>query len=392
MYNIFFRATYLSLYLGFTCVYLLPEISAEKNTLKFVQAIWRHGDRAPKYKPYPADKYDESFWPRGWSQLTNKGMQEMKELGAYFREHYTKEFISPVFKRDEVYLKSSNADRALVSAQAFLNGLFPPTEDQEFFEPGLNWQPIPVHASASEESDPLLKPTSFRCPAYKRLKTKAAEGVEAELSSKYIEFFEYLKPIVQAKGPKVRLREVTKLIDIEREILHNLSQPDWVFKNWPQYSNKTTLDIVLELRHIERTAEFNETSLFFLTSGLLLGDWLDRIEAISRGELVKPKKMMLYSSHDGTIQGLLYALQTAEGYKIPYASCLIMELHEKQGYFFVELYYRTPTTTNTLGYNMEQLVIKGCVKSCPLDKFMLLLRANALFKTENLYQLLFLAL
>ena len=29
------------------------------NTLRYVQAIWRHGDRAPLEKPYPSDKYGE---------------------------------------------------------------------------------------------------------------------------------------------------------------------------------------------------------------------------------------------------------------------------------------------------------------------------------------------
>ncbi|VDO59831.1 unnamed protein product [Haemonchus placei] len=39
--------------------------------LVFVQAIWRHGDRAPLKLPYPNDAYTESAWQRGWSQLTN---------------------------------------------------------------------------------------------------------------------------------------------------------------------------------------------------------------------------------------------------------------------------------------------------------------------------------
>lgn len=39
--------------------------------LKFVQAIWRHGDRAPSKLAYPNDPYNETYWPRGWNQLTN---------------------------------------------------------------------------------------------------------------------------------------------------------------------------------------------------------------------------------------------------------------------------------------------------------------------------------
>lgn len=38
--------------------------------LKLVQAVWRHGDRAPKVKSYKNDPYDERIWTRGWNQLT----------------------------------------------------------------------------------------------------------------------------------------------------------------------------------------------------------------------------------------------------------------------------------------------------------------------------------
>lgn len=42
-----------------------------EERLIYVQAVWRHGDRAPHQLPYPNDLNDERSWPRGWSQLTN---------------------------------------------------------------------------------------------------------------------------------------------------------------------------------------------------------------------------------------------------------------------------------------------------------------------------------
>uniref|UniRef100_A0A914WBN1 Lysosomal acid phosphatase n=1 Tax=Plectus sambesii TaxID=2011161 RepID=A0A914WBN1_9BILA len=41
-----------------------------QRQLVFVQAVFRHGDRAPS-ENYPNDQYGASYWPRGWSQLTN---------------------------------------------------------------------------------------------------------------------------------------------------------------------------------------------------------------------------------------------------------------------------------------------------------------------------------
>ncbi|KAK5971858.1 hypothetical protein GCK32_021582 [Trichostrongylus colubriformis] len=90
----------LSLVLATVCVSstILPVASKD---LVFVQAIWRHGDRAPLKLPYPKDPYTESAWQRGWGQLTNIGMQQLNELGRYFRTTYNF-FVSNVYIPSEV--------------------------------------------------------------------------------------------------------------------------------------------------------------------------------------------------------------------------------------------------------------------------------------------------
>lgn len=71
------------------CVIVIEVISAQrksdKERLVYVQAIWRHGDRAPNHLPYPNDKYNETVWPRGWGQLTNVRI---------FRELYSTSLLS----------------------------------------------------------------------------------------------------------------------------------------------------------------------------------------------------------------------------------------------------------------------------------------------------------
>ena len=44
----------------------------------------------------------------------------------------------------QIYVRSTDKDRTLMTAQAVLNGLYPPAGSQVWKE-GLHWQPIPVH-------------------------------------------------------------------------------------------------------------------------------------------------------------------------------------------------------------------------------------------------------
>jgi len=86
-----------------------------------------------------------------------------------------------------------------------------------------------------------------------------------------------------------------------------LTQPDWVYRRWPKYGNKTTLELVLDLRDKERVAEFNgRKELARLSGGYLLGHWLKRAKRLldsakgnksnSSNDKLQPMKMVLYSA------------------------------------------------------------------------------------------------
>jgi len=51
----------------------------------------------------------------------------------------------------EVYVRSTDVDRTLMSSETDLAGLFPP-EGPQVWNDELMWQPVPVH-TVSEESD-----------------------------------------------------------------------------------------------------------------------------------------------------------------------------------------------------------------------------------------------
>ncbi|XP_074765569.1 lysosomal acid phosphatase isoform X4 [Athene noctua] len=123
-------------------------LPARSRSLRFVTLVYRHGDRSP-IKAYPRDPFQESAWPQGFGQLTQVGMRQQWELGQALRRRY-RGFLSDTYRRREIFIRSTDCDRTLMSAEANLAGLYPP-EGQQMFNPNISWQPIPVHTVPESE-------------------------------------------------------------------------------------------------------------------------------------------------------------------------------------------------------------------------------------------------
>ncbi|VDK17437.1 unnamed protein product [Anisakis simplex] len=272
----------------FTAAFQLTAVECLRE-LVYVQAIWRHGDRAPTKYPYPNDKYTEQYWPRGWGHLTSTGMKQLYRLGHFFRQRYGN-YIGSRYNVSEVRssVMATSVDRATESAQAMLRGLFP------------MWQPVPFHSTTPGEPDPV--------------------------SSDH--------------NAKVGLAEVLRI----HNLLHNMTQPDWLYKKWPNHNYDTTYEIVQKIKLRSRLNQFNSPTKAMLRGGLLAGHFLQRALNVSKGVRLSPSKMMLYSSHDVTIQPLLHALGINNDLLVPYAGCLIMEVYKTwAGKFEVEVCYHKLT-------------------------------------------------
>ena len=129
-----------------TSIQTLESLSSSVNTksasppssyvTRSVQIITRHGQRTPNHQ-LPND--DRSYWPKdlGPGQLTKQGAQEMKDLGVLLRNKYVRDekIIRSVYNRDDLYARSSDVDRCLMSGHSLLQGLYPAGDDQLPAEP-----------------------------------------------------------------------------------------------------------------------------------------------------------------------------------------------------------------------------------------------------------------
>lgn len=70
-------------------------------------------------------------------------MRQLFCMGKKIRKRYSS-IVDLKFSSTTSFIRSSDSDRCIMSAQALLAGLYPPTTDQIFVS-NLKWRPIPVH-------------------------------------------------------------------------------------------------------------------------------------------------------------------------------------------------------------------------------------------------------
>src|ERR1700730_861864 len=105
----------------FVALALVAVNAWSQEKLIFAIDLIRHGDRTPinsipKSPPY--------HWAEGPGQLTPEGMQQEYQLGVQFRKRYIDQYhlLPPHYDGDTIYVRSSDYDRTLMSAESLLMG------------------------------------------------------------------------------------------------------------------------------------------------------------------------------------------------------------------------------------------------------------------------------
>lgn len=346
-------------------VQALSETPHERH-LALAIVLTRHGDRAPLHS-YPGDILDLSKWPSGRGGLTPFGIRAMFNLGRRLREHYITEleFLKPHYDRHDVYVRSSDYDVTLMSAQALMYGMFP-TGSAPITEVGNAYNVFP------RDADLLGLPNQAQ-PVAIRSAVRGMDGVL--VPGGWCPRHNQLQHIRRRSRPWFRRQsyhdELLAQLTHETQSVHHILLQDVVSvaDTWtchkahgvplPKYG-----DVLLPRARLAAEWVRNYTNSGHearrLRAGLLLHEISKRLRlahAVSVGHvhhdfLHLHSKFVLLSAHDSTIASALAALDAFDGRNPPYNSTLIWELHTHK--------WNKHDATVRIMYNGKPVHIHGC--------------------------------
>ncbi|CAL8098910.1 unnamed protein product [Orchesella dallaii] len=368
---------YLGLVLTFTIVFIQAEEVTNLSTLRQVQIIFRHGARTID-KTYPLDPYkDESFWPPGFHQLTNLGKLQGYNLGLYLRDRYNG-FINDTYDVKDVYVQSSDIARAIQTAYSVMAGFYLPNDiknenetstdlSSNLTEIPLPWKSVPVH-TVPVETDNVLRQDPGICPRYKQLLKEFTQDSDMakKLKEENKDLFEYFSNNtgLNITSP-IQFDEFYDALVIEN--YYNMTLPEWT--NSVYGTEKVTNIALFYFQFLTYTYEMKRLRTGPLLSKLV-GNMNKTRESAAGLEISESEKMYFFSGHDHCISGVLDTLQMYDKKRPPFASALLLELHQEQDSqeFYIEIYYRNDTDQDA--YRMS---IPNCKEPCSLTEFSKLL-------------------
>ena len=291
-----------------------------KAKMIFASEIIRHGDRTP-YKALPTAPYS---WPEDLGQLTALGMQEEYFLGKSMRHVYItqEKLLAENYQADQIYVRSTDIDRTLMSAQSLLLGLYPlgsgpVLANGEFALPN-GYQPIPVH-SISIKRDTLLLARNVKRTEFNNLVDQYVAITDCWKKQETV-----LKPKMK-KWRKALDMPIKSIYDIPSlgdnlyvRTVHNVPLPS---KLSPQEIKE-----IIYYGSIILAQEYQPKQIGALTGKKLLVAERDNMQKVVNGE--SSLKFILYSAHDISILAFMSAIGAPLEVDPPYASHLAIQLYQ----------------------------------------------------------------
>jgi acid phosphatase len=320
------------------------------DRLIFALDLIRHGDRT-SIDSIPNASYT---WPEGQGQLTALGMQQEYQLGLKLNHRYRidNQLLATNYQADAVYIRSTDYDRTLMSAQSVLMALYPLGTGPNLADasPALpsNFQPIPIHTVSKAQDAAFL--IRFSSPELAEL-LKNYVYTRADWQKKSTELAQHYGRWSQLTGLSINdMFDVVSLGDtLHTYMAHDIPLP----------SGLTTT----EAKQIVDAGDWIYACIF---KPHQIGDaagkaGLETIVSYIRqaAEHKTKTKFLLVSAHDLTILGVMSALHAPLDTPPPYASDLNFSLYESDlGDYYVRV-----------TYNDKPVSIPGCNgNKCSLDQ------------------------
>ncbi|KAF3423947.1 hypothetical protein E2986_11795 [Frieseomelitta varia] len=248
------------------------------------------------------------------TSLRQEGMLRMYNVGQWIRNEYGS-IIGNKYESDLSLIESSYADRCIMSAQALLAALYPPTTE-EIFVPGLIWRPVPVH-STPRHLDKIIV-VKYPCPRLERALNEAYVNESTRPGT--TPSAKYYEELSKYTGENIStITDVEFLYNtLEIEERNGLKLPEWTSK----YYNWQMREIAARSLAIFTSNTLQQR----LRGGPLLKEILKHLQAFNNGQ--DTRRAYLYSAHDITLVNLLRTMGfTDEYFKPDYGSTIIFELH-----------------------------------------------------------------
>uniref|UniRef100_A0A0N5CE58 Acid phosphatase 5 n=1 Tax=Strongyloides papillosus TaxID=174720 RepID=A0A0N5CE58_STREA len=335
------------------------DIHADIDTLQFIHAIWRHGDRTPAVL-IPTDiNNTESTWEIGLGELTKKGMKQQYKLGQWIRKRYDG-FLSSEYTPFEIYVRSSDYNRTLMSAQANMAGLYKPSNDSQFMS-GLPWNPIPIHTVS--KADDIQLYDDVYCPAVKsetdNVYKNSPELKKIENENK--EFLNFLGNVTGLSNGPLPIKNIWLVFDPLNAENHHKDQhtlPSWV--------NETVMHKIIQLYDISSKYIYHTDILKRLKAGPLFREIMKRLNKKINGQLDRREKLYVYSAHDTSVSAILSSFGITPDIFPLYASLVLVELHKINNENIIKIFYKNVTDHD----DVYEYDIEGCPSPCSYDNLL----------------------
>lgn len=342
--------------------------SAVADVVSVVEAC-RHGARSP----LDVYAWDQGVWPQGLGELTPEGMRMHYLNGVEFRSRYAGTVFSDTFYSSQIYVRSTDVNRTIMSAQSQLDGLFPlgptlnSTQVANAVPPmsvqnlsaiqntlGLvsiqgQYQPVPIHVMENQYDHVLVGYKPEVCPAIAQIMN------EVQNSPDYLAREASYNASVKAQVEQVFNTSNVSFCDagwiadaVACDLAAGFGVPAGLTDEL--YAQISAIDSYCNSYEFTEEGARLASSEFFK---IIIKNFDLAITGMT------DLRFSLYSAHDTTLAGFLSGLRVFNNKNPPFASTLLFELHNEGAIYYVKVIY-----------NDTPQIIPGCdVVMCPYTVF-----------------------